>query len=201
MSRLTRFSRVRWLPGIAPGAVAGVIMVVTLVACSAGDRPIPGSTAGVSGAASAPEIAGETGSSATREPPTPSPRPTEIPGPPAVSLAGGLEGPVPGELGTFFWGGLGSDSPWVVPLSAVTAKPGATFIASIDPALAPERWTVSWSPIWNGAAGRITGVAEGAWNPIQIEAPVQPGPWGVLVELHFPSGDRAAFYWRVDVAP
>ena len=112
-----------------------------------------------------------------------------------------MEGPVPGELGTFFWRGRGSDSPWIVPSTTVTAKPGATLLLALSPALPPERWSVSWSPIRNGTAGRIADGVEGAWNPIRFESPVLGGPWGALVELHFPSGERAAFYWRVDVVP
>jgi len=88
-----------------------------------------------------------------------------------------------------------------VPSSAVTAKPGAPLLVALSPALPPVRWTVAWSPIRNGEAGRITDGADGATYPIQFEAPVQGGPWGALVELHYPSGERAAFYWRVDVVP
>lgn len=177
-------------------------LALTVAACSAGGLSTTGPSADASDPPPATSIAGGTDAPTTREPATtPTPRPTEIPGPPTASLAGGLEGPVPGELGTFFWGGLGSDSPWIVPSSAVTAKPGATLLVALSPALAPERWTVSWSPIRNGAAGRIADGVEGTGNPIRFEAPVQGGPWGALVELHFPPGERAAFYWRVDVAP
>ena len=150
-------------------------LALTVAACSAGGLPTPGPSAGG---------AGETGVPAT----TPTARPTEVPGPPAAWLAGGRDGPVAGELGTFYWGGLGSDSPWIVPQSAVTAAPGATLTVSLDPALAPERWTASWSPIRNGRAGDITTSTDGAWNPVQFEVPAQGGPWGAAVELHFPSG-------------
>ena len=193
MSRITT--------AILAGALASAL-TLTVAACSAGGLSTPGPSAGASDPAPATGIADGTDAPDTPEPaPTPTPRPTEIPGPPAASLAGGPEGPVPGELGTFYWGGLGSDSPWIVPSSAVTAKPGAPLLVALSPALPPVRWTVAWSPIRNGEAGRITDGADGATYPIQFEAPVQGGPWGALVELHYPSGERAAFYWRVDVVP
>jgi hypothetical protein len=182
--------------------ILATTLALTVAACSAGGLSTPGPSTGASDPAPATGIADGTDAPTTREPAaTPAPRPTEIPGPPTASLAGGLEGPVPGELGTSFWGGLGSDSPWIVPSSAVTTKPGETLLVALRPAVAPERWTVSWSPIRNGAAGRIADGVEGAGNPILFEAPAQGGPWGALVELHFPSGERAAFYWRVDVVP
>jgi hypothetical protein len=108
---------------------------------------------------------------------------------------------VAGELGTFFWGGLGSDSPWIVPSTALHARGGTPLLVALSPALVPERWTVSWTPVRDGTAGRIADRMEGAWNPITFRAPVQAGPWGAQVELHFPSGERTAFYWRVDVVP
>jgi len=184
-------------------AILAAALASTVAACAAGGLSDLGPSAGASDPdPTAATLAPTTTVPTTREPaPPPTPRPTEIPGPPAASLAGGLEGPVPGELGTFFWGGLGSDSPWIVPSIAVTAKPGATLLLALSPALPPERWSVSWSPILNGTAGRIADGVEGAWNPIRFEAPVLGGPWGALVELHFPSGERATFYWRVDVVP
>jgi len=182
-------------------ALLAAAFTLAVAACSAGSLSTPGPSAGIAGAGSGPGIAAVTGSPATREPPTPTVRPTEIPGPPAASLAGGLEGPVPGELGAVFWGGLGSDSPWIVPSSALAARVGAPLLVALSPALAPERWTVSWAPLRNGTAGRIADRVERAWSPITFRAPAQAGPWGAQVELHLSSGERAAFYWRVDVVP
>ncbi|MCJ7712091.1 MAG: hypothetical protein MUQ32_14815 [Chloroflexi bacterium] len=174
-------------------AVLGVAVAMTTAACSVGGLPTPGPSAD----ASAPTPA----SAAPDATPIPSPRPTEVPGPPSASLAGGLEGPVAGDLGTFYWGGLGSDSPWIVPSSALHTRAGTPLLVALDPALVPERWTVSWTPIRDGTAGRIADRMERARNPITFMAPVQAGAWGAQVELHFPSGERTAFYWRVDVVP
>ncbi len=174
-------------------AILAATVAFATAACSVAGLQTPGPSADVSAPAPA--------SAAPDATPIPSPRPTEVPGPPSASLAGGREGPVAGELGTFFWGGLGSDSPWIVPSSALHARPGAPLLVALGPALAPERWTVSWTPIRDGTAGRISDRVEGTWNPIAFTAPVQAGPWGAQVEMHFPSGERTAFYWRVDVVP
>ena len=174
-------------------AVLGAAVALTTAACSVGGLPTPGPSSG--GSAPAPASAAPDATA------IPTARPTEVPGPPSASLAGGLEGPVAGELGAFYWGGLGSDSPWIVPSSALHAQVGTVLLVALDPALVPDRWSVSWTPIRDGTAGRIADRMERARNPITFKAPARAGPWGAQVELHFPSGERTAFYWRVDVMP
>ncbi len=174
-------------------AILATAVALTAAACSVGGPQSPGPSANAS--APAP------GSAAPDATPIPSPRPTEVPGPPSASLAGGLVGPVAGELGAFFWNGLGSDSPWIVPTSAAHARAGTPLLVTLDPAVMPEQWTVAWTQIRDGTAGRIVDRSAQARNPITFRAPVEAGPWGVQVELHFPSGERTAFYWRIDVVP
>ncbi len=170
-------------------AVLGAIAALTLAACSVGGLPSPeptmaaGPTAPASGT---PEV---------------TPRPTEVPGPPVASLMGGGAGPVAGELGTFFWGGLGSDSPWVLPTMDLHVAAGVTLAVTLDPDIAQERWTAAWAPVRDGNVGAVEAVAEGSQGRIELTAPGQPGPWGLLVELHFQGGQRAAWYWSVVVGP
>ncbi|MDP2349895.1 MAG: hypothetical protein Q8M74_01910, partial [Chloroflexota bacterium] len=71
----------------------------------------------------------------------------------------------------------------------------------LEPDIAHERWTAAWAPILEDGAGAVEAVAEGSQGRIELTAPGQPGPWGLLVEMHFPGGQRAAWYWSVNVAP
>lgn len=169
--------------------VLGAIAALTLAACSAGGLPSPepaGTAATTVPALGTPEV---------------TPRPTEVPGPPVASLLGDGAGPVAGELGTFFWGGLGSDSPWVVPTTDLHVEAGGTLAVTLKPGIAQERWTAAWAPVRDGGAGAVEAVAEGSRGPLELTAPGQPGPWGLLVELHFQGGQRAAWYWSVVVGP
>ena len=173
-------------------AVLGAIAALTLAACSAGGLPNPepaGTAATTVPALGTPEV---------------TPRPTEVPGPPVASLMGGGAGPVAGELGTFFWSGLGSDSPWVVPTTNLHVEAGGTLAVTLKPGIAQERWTAAWAPVRDGGAGAVEAVeavAEGSRGPLELIAPGQPGSWGLLVELHFQGGQRAAWYWSVVVGP
>ena len=169
--------------------VLGAIAALTLAACSAGGLPSPepaGTAATTVPALGTPEV---------------TPRPTEVPGPPVASLMGGGAGPVAGELGTFFWSGLGSDSPWVVPTTNLHVAAGVTLTVGLEPDIAYERWTAAWAPILEDGAGAVEAVAEGGQGRIELTAPGQPGPRGLRVELHFPGGQRAAWYWNVVVGP
>ena len=169
--------------------VLGAIAVLTLAACSAGGLPSPeptGTAATTVPALGTPEL---------------TPRPTEVPGPPVASLRDGGAGPVAGELGTFFWGGLGSDSPWVLPTTDLQVVEGVTLAVTLEPGIPQERWTAAWAPVRDGNVGAVEAVAEGSQGRIELAAPSQPGSWGLLVELHFPDGQRAAWYWNVVVGP
>ena len=181
---MTSTSRARSLPGVALGIVALIIGIVAMGGCSAGGPAAPAVTAG------APEPTGGT-----------TPRPTEVPGPPVASLHGGIAGSVPGELGTFLWDGLGSDSPWIVPPVAVPVAPGAPLAVTLDPGLAPLRWTARWAPVRKGLVGDPSAVSTGAGTLIEVAAPMPPGTWGLQVEITFAEGRRAAWYWSVSVGP
>jgi hypothetical protein len=104
-------------------------------------------------------------------------------------------------LGTFFWGGLGSDSPWIVPTTGLHVAPGVVLAVTLDPGIPQERWTAAWAPVRIAEAGQVEAVAGGSQGPVQLSAPDRPGPWGLLLELHFRGGQRAAWYWSVVVGP
>ena len=184
MSRMTNPSRVPGLPGLALVAVALAVGTVALAGCSRGGPLAPASTVG----AGSP-VAGST------------PGPTEVPGPPVASLEGGTAGIVPGELGTFLWDGLGSDAPWIVPPGIVPAAAGAPLAVTLDPALAPRRWTARWARVLAGSAGDSATVITGDDAAIEVATPAARGSWGLQVEITFAEGRRAAWYWSLSVGP
>ena len=161
MSRMTSTSRARGRPGVAVAAIALAIGALASGACSSGGRDAPAVTAGAPG-----PIAGTT------------PRPTEVPGPPVAAIDGGVAGSVPGELGTFLWDGLGSDSPWIVPPGAVPVAPGAQLAVTLDPRLAPIRWSARWAPVRKGLVGDPAAVATGAGPPSGWWRRCRPAPGG-----------------------
>ena len=184
MSRMISTAPARGLSGVARWALVLVVGIVVLGGCSGDGPATPAVTAGAPG-------------------PTAriTPSPTEVPGPPVASLDSGVEGGVPGELGTFTWDGLGSDAPWIVPPVAVPAAPGSPLAVTLDPGLAPLGWTARWAPVRAGSAGDPAAVATGTGAPIVVAAPMPPGAWGLQVEITFAGGRRAAWYWSVGVGP
>jgi len=205
MSRMTGILPSRGRPVMT--AVAAVAVV--LGACSSGGRPTAGATAGNPATGAGPtQMAASAGAAETPGPDAvattsaaPTPRPTEVPGPPGASIAGGIAGVVPGELGAFTWDGLGSDAPWIVPSGSVPVVAGAPITVRLDPALAPERWAARWAPVVAGSAGDPAAVQSGTDAAIEVALPVAAGTWGLQVEITFAEGRRAAWYWSIDVAP
>lgn len=178
----------------------GTALAAALAACSAGGLPASQSPGATSAQPTTPTVT-TTPTATPGATPETTPRPTEVPGPPVALLVGGRGGPATGELGTFFWDGLGSDSPWIVPSGSVTAAPAAALGVVTDPAIAPERWTASWAPLVDGKASTPRAATDGSGAVVALEAPGEPGSWGLLVELRFAGGQRAAWYWSVGVAP
>jgi hypothetical protein len=172
------------LPGVVLGTAVLVMGIGALGGCSGGDPATPAVTVGAPG-----PIAGIT------------PGPTEVPGPPVALLDDGAAGSVQGELGTFLWDGLGSDSPWIVPRAVTPVEPGAPLAVTLDPGLAFLGWTARWAPVAAGSAGDPAAAATGPGAPIEMAAPMPPGAWGLQVEITFAEGRRAAWYWSVSVGP
>lgn len=173
-------------------AVAAVAVAAAAAACGPGPAAPAtpaAATAGPSVAASdpAPSTAGES-------------IPTDLPGPPLAALSAGSV-LVDGALGTFTWGGGGSDAPWIVPPAERAIADGGPFSVTFTPPIPVERWTMSWAPITAEGAGSPTGGLEGT-GPLPAVGPVPgPGPWSLAVRAWFGAGREATWFWRVDQSP
>jgi hypothetical protein len=159
--------------------------------CSPGSMP-PASSAAAAGPAT--PVATEAASpAATAVPPD---------GPPTAYLRGaGLGDPgIQGAEGSFTWNGSGSDAPWIVQPEPDARGAGPWTIA-LDPQLPVDGWTARWAPVRSGVAGDPAAGARGAGPDIVVEAPRPPGIWSLQLEASFGVGQRAAWYWTVDVSP
>ena len=133
--------------------------------------------------------------------PTPSPSAPSVPTtatPPAASLS--VEGgdPVAGQLGSYTWGDVGSDSPWLpgTPIAVGAREPLAVTFASGPPVAS---WTARRARA--GATSPVGAVPAGggAAGPIAIDAPAT-GSWTLAVTVEFAGGiGSATWYWRLDV--
>jgi hypothetical protein len=203
---MSRMNGILPSPGRFAMTVVAAVAVV-LGACSAGGQPTAGATAGTPATGAGPtHLAASAGATEapgaqTTTSAAPTPRPTEVPGPPRAYIAGGSDGVVPGEIGAFTWDGLGSDAPWIVPSGSLPVVAGVPITVTLDPALAPERWAARWAPVVAGSAGDPAAVQSGTDAAIEVALPVAPGTWGLQVEVTFAEGRRAAWYWSIDVAP
>ena len=89
--------------------------------------------------------------------------PPPRPAPPAATLDGVDGGPVAGDLGSFSWDGLVSDSPWIVERVGHRADPGTRLRVAFDGLARPGAWTARWAPIRRRQAGtpRAGGIGPG----------------------------------------
>lgn len=117
--------------------------------------------------------------------------------PPAATLA--VEGgdTVVGQLGSFTWGGGGSDSPWL-PGAPIVIGPGEPLTVAVAGGVGVTEWTARRVPAGStngtGAVGLGTGGA-------QITFPAPPsGTWSVQVAVRFAANlGSATYYWQVSV--
>ena len=121
--------------------------------------------------------------------------------PPVVTLTVPGLGDIAGELGSYTWGGSGSDSPWIA------AKTGPRVLADTELAIAvaditADHWTAAWAPVSDGRAGNPVSSATGEDGaPIRVTAPSVQGPWSLRIEAWFGNQWHAAWYWRLEVQP
>ena len=129
--------------------------------------------------------------------------PTPIPDaqPPDALLAGIAADPVAGDLGTFTWAGLTSDSPWIVGRAGGSATAGATLAVELRPDVGEPTWVASWARVAGGEAQQPGDVSDPVTGPVTFAAPVEPGTWSLQLFARFGVGRDAAWYWRVEIAP
>ena len=116
--------------------------------------------------------------------------------PPDASLAAEGGDPVLGQLGTFTWGGGGSDSPWLpgAPIAVGAGEPLSVTLADATPITA---WTAVRAPVTSASGAGAIPAGEGS-GTIALAVAV-PGRWTVAVTVRFDGGDSATWYWQLDV--
>ncbi len=201
------------------GAAVGLLVV--LAGCSGG----PGAQADPTGAASPPPAASAVGSvvasaapggtapapdSPSAVPASPSPSSGGFPSPSAVpslpdappeATIGGLDGGASarGALGSYTWGGSGTDAPWIVGRVAGDVRAGSALTVSLA-APAPASWTAAWAGVADGVAGAPTDGSTGG-GVVTVTAPPGVGDWSLRVTASFGPGANATYYWRLTVTP
>jgi hypothetical protein len=191
----------------APHYVAWLTALVFVMVGCAGPAATPAPTGPRTSHAASPTDAPTATSSATATEsiaggatasPADSP-PPDSPEPPRAILIGGADGPETGDLGTFSWDGLVSDSPWIVERTGSRVTPGARLRVRFDPRLQPRAWIARWAPIRHGEAGTPRGAGFGDGGRIALETPMDSGPWSLQLDATFADGRRAVWYWRLGV--
>ncbi len=186
-------SRYRRVGAISIGLVALVVAACAGVAAPTGITVTPASSAG--SASRSPATAGDTPSPIAPA----SPQTTAASAPPAAVLGGVDGGPVAGDLGSFSWDGLVSDSPWIVERAGHSAAPGTRLRVAFEDSPDQAAWTARWAPVRRRQAGTPRSAGSGRDERITIEAPNEAGPWSLQLQATFGDGRRAVWYWRVDV--
>jgi hypothetical protein len=116
---------------------------------------------------------------------------------PVATLA--VEGgdPVVGQLGTYAFGGTGSDSPW---LRGAPIRVGRSerLAVSLEPAVSVAAWTARYVPSSATGPEGAVGLAQGAGLPAFDPPP--DGSWTVEIRVTFAEGQGDALYfWALEV--
>ncbi len=116
--------------------------------------------------------------------------------PPDASLAAEGGDPVVGQLGSFTWGGGGSDSPWLpgTPIAVGAGEPLSVTLA--DPTRIAA-WTAVRAPVTSTTGSGAVPAGAGS-GTVSFAVPA-PGRWTVAVTVRFDGGDSATWYWQLDV--
>lgn len=166
-----------------PVVIASLVaLVLGGAACSSG-APIP--------TPSPSETTGPTATAADTAPPI------ETAQAPVATLA--VEGgdPVVGQLGTFAFGGSGSESPWLRG-APIRVGQGERLAVSLEPAVSVAAWTSRYVPSSATGPDGAVGLGQGAGMPSFDPPPV--GSWTVEVRVIFAAGQGDALYfWAVAV--
>lgn len=112
-----------------------------------------------------------------------------------VNVEGG--DPVTGQLGTFGWGGGGSDSPWL-PGTPIGAGPGETLHVTLAPDVAISGWSALLAPAANtGGEGSVSAGSGPA--AMDVTAP-EAGSWTLAVTIAFGDLGSATWFWLLEVS-
>ena len=198
----------RLISGPVVAAVLGAMLAAGCTASFAAPSPsmtspetsVAATTAPTSGPVTAPP-ATPTGSPA-EVPATTAPAPeTGVPArPPRARLADADAVLVPGTLGSYTWGGGGSDSPWIIVRAGRAAGGTGPWTLSFVPEVPVDSWTAAWAAIRDGRPGRVEGYVRGAAGSASFAGPAGAGPWSLKVEVTFVRGGSAVYYWRLKPA-
>ncbi len=121
--------------------------------------------------------------------------PDDVPPTARLSAEGG--DPVTGQLGTYVWGGQGSDSPWL-PGAAFAAGRGEPLTIGLRPAAAVDSWTARIVPADSSGPAGAMSLGKGSGTP-SFAAPKR-GMWTLEVHLVFADGaGDASYFWRLDI--
>jgi hypothetical protein len=173
----------RRIPVTAVMAVAVVTAAVLQGACAAGGRASPAVPSNL-------PASGVPASSAASPPP--------------VAVIAGLDrADAFGDLGSYTWDGLSSESPWIVGATAGDAHPGAGLEIVLTPAWGLSRWQALWAPVTGTEVGTPidAGGGEETGGTLRVLAPPDPGPWSLALTADFGQGRNATWYWRIEVRP
>jgi hypothetical protein len=181
-------------------AIFAVALTFIAAACasSIATRPshTPSSSWGTT-PSSAATPASATPSAAIATPSAPRSPDAAADGPPVAMLAAEGGDPVDGQLGTYTWGGSGSDAPWLHGVR-VAIGAGEPLNVAFRPPVAVDSWRARVVPASaDGPAGaRLLGYGLG--DPL-FGAP-EAGTWTVEVHVVFAGGaGNASYFWQLAV--
>lgn len=105
--------------------------------------------------------------------------------------------PVAGRLGTFVWGGGGSDSPWL-PGTPVRAATGEILSITPAPDVVLSGWSALLAPAANGGGEGAIKVGTGP-AAMDVVAP-GAGSWTLAVTIEFGDLGSATYFWLLEVS-
>jgi hypothetical protein len=138
------------------------------------------------------------GSGPTLDPtaePTGTPDPAAVPPTASIAVDGG--DPVVAQLGTYTWGGMGSDSPWL-PGTPIGVGGGETLHVTFDRTIDVADWAARYVP--SLATGPDGALPLGPGDELGAFTTPPTGSWTVEVRVSFADGaGEASYFWQVTV--
>jgi hypothetical protein len=179
---------------------ASLVFTLLVLGCtSAPASPPPSATVASAGPSTTPGSPALGPSPTTDVPPSAVPVETAAPDdvPPTALLSAEGGDPVSAQLGTYVWGGQGSDSPWL-PGASIAVGVGEPLTVALRPAADIDAWTARIVRADSSGPEGATSLGAGAGTP-RFAAPTR-GAWTLEVHLVFADGaGDASYFWRLDV--